>query len=208
MKTTIYLIRHGQTEWNAERRMQGRADSPLTGLGVEAAKQLASEIPDVDAVYSSPLGRTMQTANILFDGQAQEIICDDRLREIDLGDWEGRLQANLDIEDPEMHSNFWSAPHRYQKGGAETFTQVADRAVEFFQEVAERHLGETIAVVSHTTVIRSILFSIEPRALADFWNPPAIYPASVSEVEVVDGAPAIIRFGCTAYREHAHSGAY
>jgi broad specificity phosphatase PhoE len=206
MKTTIYLIRHGQTEWNAEQRMQGRMDSPLTALGVDAARQLAPEIPEVGAVYASPSGRTLQTANILFGGQ--NIVCDDRLREIDLGDWEGRLQADLDVEDPEMHSNFWNAPHRYQKEGAETFTQVADRAVEFFKEISEHHEGEIIAVVSHTTVIRSILFSIEPRALADFWNPPAIYPASVSEVELIDGVPRIVRFGCTAHHEHEHDGAY
>ena len=206
MKTTIYLIRHGQTEWNVERRMQGRTDSPLTALGLDATKKLAVDFPKVGKIYCSPIGRTVHTANILFGEQT--IVCDDRLREIDLGDWEGRLQADLDREDPEMHFNFWNAPHRYQKEGAESFSQVADRAAECFMELAERHAGETIAVVSHTTVIRSILFSIEPRDLAEFWNPPAIYPASVSEVEILDGVPRIVRFGCTAHHEHDHSGAY
>lgn len=186
--------------------MQGRADSPLTALGVEAAKQLAPEIPPVSAVYSSPSGRTMQTANILFGDK--EIVCDDRLREIDLGEWEGRLQADLDVEDPEQHSNFWNAPHLFNKEGVETFSDVAERAVDFFNEVVERHRGETVAVVSHTTVIRSILFSIEPRDLSEFWNPPAIYPASISEVDIIDGVPCIVRFGCTAHHPHDHSGAY
>lgn len=148
----------------------------------------------------------MQTANILFQGL--EINCDDRLREIDLGDWEGRLQADLDLEDPEQHSNFWHAPHRFQKEGAETFLDVAKRGREFFKEMAARHPGESIAVVSHTTVIRSILFSIEPRELSAFWNPPAIYPASVSEVEIEQGVPRMIRFGCTAHHDHTHAGAY
>ena len=206
MKTTIYLIRHGQTEWNAEKRMQGRMDSPLTALGIEAAKQLAPELPEVGALYASPLGRTMQTADILFQGL--EIHRDDRLREIDMGDWEGRLQSELDVEEPELHARFWKEPHRYSKEGAETVDQVAERAVEFFQEVVERHAGETVAVVSHTVVIRSILFSIEPRELSEFWNPPAIYPASVSEVEFVDDIPRIVRFGCTVHHEHDHSGAY
>lgn len=194
--------------------MQGRADSPLTALGVEAVEQLAPEIPSVCAVYSSPSGRTMQTAKILFPfdsaqgGQGLEIICDDRLREINLGDWEGRLQADLDVEDPEQHSNFWNAPHLFKKDGAETFSEVAVRAADFFNEIAARHVGESIAVVSHTTVIRSMLFSIEPRDLSEFWNPPAVYPASISEVEVVDGIPRIVRFGCTAHHEHSHSGAY
>lgn len=188
------------------RRMQGRLDSPLTALGIDAARQLSSEIPEVGSIYSSPSGRTLQTANILFRGQ--NVICDDRLREIDLGDWEGRLQADLDVEDPEQHTRFWNAPHLYQKEGAETFAQVAERATEFFREIAERHPGKVIAVVSHTTVIRSILFSIEPRELSEFWNPPAIYPASLSEIEIFDGSARIVRFGCTAHHEHDHSGAY
>lgn len=206
MKTTIYLMRHGQTEWNVERRMQGRADSPLTALGVEAAEQLAPDVPPVSAVYASPSGRTMQTAKILFGDQ--EIIRADRLFEINLGDWEGRLQADLDIDDPERHSNFWKAPHLFQKEGAETFSDVAARASEFLREIVERHAGETVAVVSHTTVIRSMLFAIEPRELFEFWKPPAVYPASISEVEVVNGVSRIVRFGCTAHHEHAHSGAY
>ena len=206
MKTTIYLIRHGQTEWNVERRMQGRQDSLLTEVGIKGAELLAPEIPAVDVVYASPLGRTKHTAQIIFGDQ--DVVFDDRLREIDMGDWEGRLQSELDVEEPELHRCFWEAPHRYSKAGAETVAQVADRAVDFFQEIAGRHEGETVAVVSHTVVIRAILFSIDPRALSEFWEPPAVYPASVSEVDIIDGTPRIVRFGCTAHHDHTHSGAY
>lgn len=194
--------------------MQGRQDSPLTVQGIEAVNQLIPQLPTIGTIYSSPSGRTMQTANILFPfdsaqgSQGVEIRCDDRLREIYLGNWEGRLQADLDLEDPEMHSNFWNAPHRFNKQGAETFWDVAERAVGFFQEITGRHPGETIAIVSHTTVIRSMLFSIEPRPMSDFWHPPAIYPASISEVDIIDGVPRILRFGCTAHHDHAHAGAY
>lgn len=186
--------------------MQGRLDSPLTELGIEAAKQLSENFPKVGTIYSSPSGRTLQTAGILFQGS--EIRCDDRLREIDLGDWEGRLQADLDREDPLIHSNFWNAPHLYQKAGAETFSDVSERATQIFSEICTRHKGEPIAIVSHTTIIRSILFSIEPRERSEFWNPPAIYPASVSEVEIVQDTARIVRFGCTAHHDHEHAGAY
>lgn len=206
MKTTIYLIRHGQTEWNVERRMQGRMDSPLTALGVDAARQLAPHMPAVSAVYSSPSGRAMHTARLVFGNR--EIVPDHRLLEIDLGPWEGRLQAELDIEEPEIHSSFWNAPHRFHKEGAETFEQVAARSGGFLREIAVRHPGEAVAIVSHTTIIRSMLFAIEPREPADFWKPPAVYPASLSEVEIVDGVARIVRFGCTAHHDHAHTGAY
>jgi probable phosphoglycerate mutase len=73
------------------------------------------ELPNIEKIYCSPSGRTMKTANIIFPGV--EIHCDDRLREIDLGDWEGRLQSDLDEEDPDIHSSFWTSPHRYQERG-------------------------------------------------------------------------------------------
>ncbi|MEN7973134.1 MAG: histidine phosphatase family protein [Verrucomicrobiota bacterium] len=193
MKTTLYLIRHGQTEWNAQGRMQGRMDSPLTDKGVRMAERLAMDFPKAGTVYSSPIGRAMQTARIIFGDR--EVRADNRLREINLGDWEGRLQADLDIEDAEEHSNFWKAPHLCQPPAGENFQHVEARSVECLRELAARHEGESIAIVSHTTVIRSMLFAVEPRPLSAFWSPPAIYPASLSEIDVVDGRFNIARFG-------------
>ncbi|VGO15996.1 Phosphoserine phosphatase 1 [Pontiella desulfatans] len=208
MKTILYLIRHGQTQWNAERRMQGRSDSPLTEKGIRMAERLADGFPPVDAVYASPQGRARRTAEIIFGNR--EIQTDDRLREIDLGEWEGRLQAELDIDDAEQHSNFWKSPHRFAPQTGETFECVHRRAAACLHDLAARHDGESIALVSHTTVIRSMLFSIEERPLADFWNPPAVYPASVSEVHVEDGQFKIARFGDIAHYgpDSRPSGAY
>lgn len=206
MKTTIYLIRHGQTEWNAVGRMQGRLDSPLTEVGVDGATQLAAELPSVDAVYSSPSGRALETAHLLFE--SMNILCDDRLMEINLGDWEGRFQEELDRNDSVRHSNFWNAPHQYESANGESFAHVAERAASCLNDLATRHVGEVTAIVSHTTVIRSMLFSIEKRSLADFWSPPAIYPSSLSEIEIVGGVLSVIRFGCTAHHAHTHDGVY
>ena len=150
----------------------------------------------------------MQTARIVFGDR--EIHTDDRLREIDLGDWEGRLQSDLDIEDAEQHSNFWKAPHLCQPPAGENFQRVEARSVECLRELAARHEGETIALVSHTTIIRSMLFSIDPRPLSNFWDPPAIYPASLSEIDVIDGQFSIARFGDIAHYDPQDrpSGAY
>lgn len=210
MKTTLYLIRHGQTRWNVERRMQGKSDSPLTQNGIRMTENLAKIIPDVDVIYSSPLGRTLQTAKLLFGDRALRI--DDRLQEIDLGEWEGRLQADLDIEETEQHTNFWKKPDRFQVVGGiddpaadgagsaipptasdpaspmpatytgENFHDISKRSVECMIDLAAKHEGESIALVSHTTIIRAMLFHIEQRPLSDFWLPPAVYPASLSEV--------------------------
>lgn len=208
MKTILYLIRHGQTQWNVERRMQGRMDSALTEKGIRMAQRLAETLPVVDVVYASPLGRTMKTARILFGGR--EVRTDDRLREIDLGEWEGRLQAELDVEDAGQHSNFWNTPHRFVCPGGENFSCVQKRAVESLRDLATKHAGQAVAVVSHTTVIRSMLFYIEPRPLSEFWNPPAIYPSSISEVHVEDGRFRIMRFGDIGHYDPQDqaSGAY
>jgi phosphoserine phosphatase len=208
MKTIIYLIRHGQTVWNAERRMQGRSDSPLTEKGIRMTERLAKDFPTIGTVYASPLGRTMQTATILFQGL--EINTDDRLKEIDLGDWEGRLQADLDREDPEQHSNFWKRPHRFICPGGENFEDIQARSIECLQDLARRHEGETIAIVSHTTILRTMLFSIEKRPLSEFWEPPAVYPASVSEIHVENGVFKVIRLGDISHYDPSDipSGAY
>ena len=172
--------------------MQGRSDSPLTDQGVRMTERLAQDIPPVSKVYASPLGRTLHTAEILFP--EMEIETDARLAEINLGDWEGRLQADLDVEDAEQHANFWKAPHQFQPQTGEDFKAVERRAAECLRELAVRHEGESIALVSHTAVIRSLLFYIEKRPLSEFWHPPAVYPASLSEVHFEDGKFSIVRF--------------
>ena len=188
--------------------MQGRTDSPLTEKGIRMTQRLARDFPEVGKVYASPLGRTRRTAEILFPDMPLAI--DERLAEIDLGDWEGRLQADLDMEDTEQHANFWNAPHLFDLPSGETFSSVARRAIECLCELAERHSGETLALVSHTTVIRSMLFHIEQRPLSDFWHPPAVYPASVSEVYFEDGRFHIARFADISHYdpEDRPTGAY
>lgn len=188
--------------------MQGRADSPLTNKGVRMAERLAPQLPSIDTVYSSPLGRTMHTAKILFG--ERDIRTDDRLREIHMGDWEGRLQADLDIEDATQHANFWKSPHLFEPASGEDFHAVKSRSVECLREVAKQHTGESIALVSHTTIIRAMLFSIDSRPLSAFWNPPAIYPASISEVNIENDQFSIAHFGNIDHYEPADipTGAY
>jgi probable phosphoglycerate mutase len=97
----IYLLRHGETAWNAERRFQGRLDSPLTELGVAQAercgRKLAAVIGRVDAMVSSPLGRARQTAEIVHGfGDYPAIRWDDRLAEVSIGCWEGLVDVDID----------------------------------------------------------------------------------------------------------------
>ncbi len=96
----LYLMRHGQTEWNAQGRMQGRLDSPLTPLGQAQARRLAWLVRDLRGVarYASTAGRAQQTARIVFGGQ--DFRADERLHEIDIGDFTGRLWEELRATHP------------------------------------------------------------------------------------------------------------
>ena len=95
----LYLLRHGQTEWNAAGRWQGRANSPLTALGREQAERQRRVLTSLDlsraSAFSSPQGRAVETAGIAVAPLVVEIRTDARLREIDVGDWTGRLRAEL-----------------------------------------------------------------------------------------------------------------
>ena len=115
--TRLYLTRHGQTEWNVERRMQGQQDSPLTELGKEQAKWLGERLHDVglDVIFSSSSGRAIRTAEIIRGTRKISIIPSDNLREIALGQWAGMLHTEVERIYPGEHRNFWHFPHQYQK---------------------------------------------------------------------------------------------
>ena len=92
MDTIIYLTRHGQTLWNIEKRLQGRGNSPLTEDGIERAKELRDRIKNIhiDIIYSSPIERALNTANIIKGDKDVEVVTDDGLMEMCFGDYEGR----------------------------------------------------------------------------------------------------------------------
>ena len=98
----LYVLRHGTTDWNREKRLQGRTDIPLDAEGVRLAEETARGMRDIrfDAVYSSPLKRAYDTCRIVLGDRDMEIRRDDRLMEADFGDWEGRVSSEVSGELP------------------------------------------------------------------------------------------------------------
>ena len=117
----LHLIRHGQTDWNAIRRIQGHTDSSLNELGLQQAQQLAAILDsyEFDQVYCSSSLRTRQTAEQLFSHRQLPVTYLDTLREIYLGPWEGRLYAEIEQSDPHRFDQFFNAPHLFELEGAE-----------------------------------------------------------------------------------------
>lgn len=152
---TVYLLRHGQTAWNADNnRYCGRTDIPLTPKGLEQAAAVKDQLSgiQVDAVYSSPLQRARTTALI---ATGTDPIADNRLIEADFGQWEYKTRAEFMAEDP-VSWECWDADPTLVKAGrtGETGGEIVARVDDFFSDMAGRHPGKAIVVAAHNGVNR------------------------------------------------------
>ncbi|GHO82079.1 histidine phosphatase family protein [Dictyobacter formicarum] len=192
--TTLYITRHGQTQWNAERRMQGHANSELTELGTQQATWLHDALQDIDfaAIYASPSTRAYRTAEIIRGQREQAVIACEELKEIGLGSWEGHLTSEIEQQHPAEFFAFWHAPQEYQAlNGGETFPQMRERVLPKVDELINLHAGQTILLVTHAVTLKTIVSSFEGRPLARLWDPPVIHPTSLSKIVIKDGIASI-----------------
>lgn len=194
----VHLIRHGQTNWNKEKRVQGHSESTLTEEGKQQAAALAPMLSPykISKVYCSPSVRTRETADILFaDSNVQIEYCDD-LREIFLGPWEGLLQSEIRSLYPENFSHFWEAPERFDQEGAELFATVQQRGLMLLKQILSTHTTQDVAIVSHGVLIKSILCALEGRPMAQLWEPPIMHNCahSIIACESAKVAPRIVQF--------------
>lgn len=163
-QTILYLVRHGQTIWNAENRFQGTSESPLNEIGVEEAKKLADEFSSltVGAIYTSPLQRARHTAEIIGNHHACEIFCEHDLREGTWGPLEGIKRDDFferfkhDFERINNLPKEERFKHKHIPE-AESSHEVALRALPCLHKIAKAHLGQIIIVVSHGWVIKTVL---------------------------------------------------
>lgn len=154
----ILLVRHGETLWNQEGRMQGQRDSPLTALGVRQARMLARRLKDVSfaALYSSDLGRAYRTAQSIAEETGHAIVADDRLRERHFGIFEGLTHAEIKARYPEHHAVFASRDPHFVVPGGESAVAFQRRCLACLAEIAERHRGEATVVVAHGLVLDAV----------------------------------------------------
>jgi probable phosphoglycerate mutase len=157
--TEIILIRHGETEWNLSGRWQGHADSALSPRGIAQAEALAIRMRSepVDAVYVSDLERALHTARLVGTSSGWECFPMDELRERDLGVLEGLTTDEMKVEHPNVYEAFRTGGPDYQPPGGESFRQFSDRCSEVIEQLARKHLGQKIAVVTHGGVL-GVLF--------------------------------------------------
>lgn len=199
----IYLTRHGETEWNQIRRMQGQGDSPLTELGKRQAEWLAHRLEgkELSYIYTSPLGRAKETAQIVNKSFNAEIREDDLLKEIYLGDWEGKLISEIEEEYPRENDDFWHNPIAFDMEGKENFQQVKDRASDFFEKLIANHGSGKILVVAHAIILKGMLNYIQGQPLTKFWSGKHILPTSLTKINVMDNRFSLIYVGETSHHK-------
>ena len=166
--TTILLARHGETDWNRDRRVQGREGASLNEAGLEQAKALARllwEVP-LQAVYSSELPRALETASYVAGPHGVGVKTDARLNEIDHGEWEGL--AETDLPDLDLYRRWREDPTSCALPGAEPLSSVRDRAIEAMREIEARHPADDglVAVVSHQIVLALLKCYVLARPLS------------------------------------------
>ena len=172
----IYLIRHGETDYNKGRRLQGVTDIPLNARGIELAEKTAEGLRDIafDRIYTSPLIRSRKTAEIIRGSRDIEIIPTDGLKEISFGDYEGLtvLTESYNIPDPDF-CDFFNAPERYHTPpGGESIEALRQRTTSFIREIMSdpANEGKTLLMASHGAAIRGMLSGLQGLPVAQFWN--------------------------------------
>lgn len=149
--TRLVLVRHGETDWNVEGRYQGQADPPLNERGKAQARQVAEALRPIgiDVIYSSPLRRAWQTAEIIAQTLGVPLFAEPRLMEIHQGDWQGRLRAEIAAKYPELFQRWLTDPWHVTPPGGESLQQVQARVYAAVDEILARHRGQTVALVTH-----------------------------------------------------------
>ncbi|MGG7179442.1 histidine phosphatase family protein [Clostridium paraputrificum] len=158
--TTIYLTRHGKTLWNLEKRLQGVSNSELTEEGIKQAKSLGDRLDglDIDVIYTSPIKRAYETAQILRNGKNINIIAEDRLKEINFGEYEGSTEEELlGMGKGDEISKIFSGEMDVRAPGGETLRELYNRISEVLAEILEIEKGKNVLIVTHGATLKAIV---------------------------------------------------
>jgi len=145
--TELLLVRHGETDWNREGRLQGHADPPLNSAGRAQARELAGSLSEIelDAAYTSDLRRAKETAEIILAGRSVPLVTEPDLREIDVGSWSGLTRPEIEERFPGMHEH-----------DGESREEHLARVLKSVERIAADNAGKRILIVSHGGSLRAL----------------------------------------------------
>lgn len=202
----LYMIRHGETDWNVMRRFQGRTDIPLNEEGRRLARITSEALKDVPftKIYTSPLKRAYETAMLIKGDRQIPVIEEPRIIEIGFGEYEGVCagKEHYNIADPKF-LDFFDNPKSYQPPkGAESIEELKLRTADFLQEIAHNKSMEddTILVSTHGAALRGLLSYLKQINTEDFWKGGVHKNCAVTVVEAIEGKAVILEEGKTYYK--------
>jgi broad specificity phosphatase PhoE len=160
----IIFVRPGETDWNRQVRWQGWVASPLSTHGKRQAERLANYVRHIamTVLYTSDLVRAVQTAEILSGTLGFAPVLDERLRERNIGDWQGLTIDEMRAWYPDQYQQLLTDSENYRVPGGESRADVRKRMVEVFNDILKQDKGETIGIISHTTAIHALLADLIP----------------------------------------------
>lgn len=203
METKIILVRHGETDWNIQKKFQGSSDIPLNERGRRQAGYAAEALKgeQIDAAYSSPLMRAMETGKIILGDRDIPLVPCEGLREICVGEWEGLTVDEINLRYPGKYELWRKHPSqiKFNDLQGETFEQVQYRAIRTFQRIAAANYGRTILITSHMVCLDMILLYLAGYEIDELWQHP-IANAALNIVEC--GEDGI--WNITAWSDESH----
>jgi broad specificity phosphatase PhoE len=197
----LYVIRHGETEWNTQKRMQGRLDSDLTDKGVNDALLLGERLKETgfQRVISSPSKRAVETANRVIGKRSISIETDERLMEIDLGSWQGKTESEIKELFPTQFNSYWNQPVMYENPRGESFLDVKNRVADFLFNLEKTIPSGNVLIVTHGVVVKTLYLLCRNASVEEIWNPPFIHGTSLTIVKIHDGKKELLLEACMAH---------
>jgi probable phosphoglycerate mutase len=197
---SLYLVRHGQTDFSRQNRFCGSIDPPLNAIGLAMADALAARYGDagLSAIYASPLLRTRQTAAPIAARAGLAVQIEEGLREIAYGDWEGRPEEEIEREAPERFHAWAAHPAQVAPPGGETGYEIAARALAAVESIRRRHDGKVL-VVSHKATLRVLLCALFGVDVDLFRVRVAQKVAAISIVDFKSTGPLLQVLGDTSH---------
>ena len=185
--TILYLVRHGETEWNAKNKIQGNMDIELNDKGLKQAEFVADRLSNenIDIIYSSRLKRAKTTAQIIADSMQLSVNELDEFREIGLGPWEGLTMNEINEKYTEHYKFYREKPSNFNMPGAETFLQVTERFCSAINTIISQNKDKKIVIVSHGAAIKAAIISILGMDI-DYYNKFRVDNASISTLYFSD----------------------
>lgn len=201
-KTTLLLVRHCQAEGNLNATFQGWVDTDITENGKRQLELLSEKLKDnkIDAVYSSPLKRAVKTAEAVNKYHNHEIKLVDDLKEIGAGEWEGKDWVYIEENFSKEYETWKSEPDKFKAPNGESMIECYERGVTALDKIAKIHKGETVAVVTHGAMIRTLMcwancIGLHEISTIDFCDNTGISTVIVDE----NGARELLKFNDSSH---------